>query len=229
MYDRLTRRARRVLDAATAEARRRNHEYVGTEHILLAVVKEGGGVATMVLEVLSVDLAKVREEVEAIIHSAPETIAKTLLPQTPRAKMAIEYAIEEARNLGHNYVGSEHLLLGLIREAEGVAAQVLMGLGLRIEDVRAETWRLVGATTVTVKSKLDGARDAYSELTDLPASVIEALKAIDKEMDQVAKDKENAIATQDYDKAAGLCDQLEQLKKKWLGTICQWNEPEYFI
>ena len=144
MYERFTDRARKVMQLANQEAQRFNHEYIGTEHVLLGLVKEGSGVAANVLKNLEVDLRKIRLEVEKIVQSGPDMVTMGKLPQTPRAKKVIEYAMEEARNLNHNYVGTEHLLLGLLREQEGVAAQVLMNLGLKLEDVREEVLNLLG-------------------------------------------------------------------------------------
>ncbi len=145
MFERFTDRARKVMALANQEAQRFNHEYIGTEHILLGLVKEGSGVGANVLKNLDVDLRKVRLEVEKLVKSGPDMVTMGKLPQTPRAKKVIEYAIEEARNLNHNYVGTEHLLLGLLREHEGVAAQVLMNLGLKLEEVREEVLNLLGA------------------------------------------------------------------------------------
>ncbi|HMO27110.1 MAG TPA: ATP-dependent Clp protease ATP-binding subunit, partial [Tepidisphaeraceae bacterium] len=145
MFERFTDRARKVMALANQEAQRFNHEYIGTEHILLGLVKEGSGVGANVLKNLDVDLRKVRLEVEKLVKSGPEMVTMGKLPQTPRAKKVIEYAIEEARNLNHNYVGTEHLLLGLLREHDGVAAQVLMNLGLKLEEVRDEVLNLLGA------------------------------------------------------------------------------------
>src|SRR6202050_4603827 len=144
MYERFTDRARKVMQLANQEAQRFNHEYIGTEHVLLGLIKEGSGVAANVLKNLDVDLRKIRLEVEKIVQSGPDMVTMGKLPQTPRAKKVIEYAMEEARNLNHNYVGTEHLLLGLLREQEGVAAQVLMNLGLKLEDVREEVLNLLG-------------------------------------------------------------------------------------
>jgi ATP-dependent Clp protease ATP-binding subunit ClpC len=144
MYERFTDRARKVMQLANQEAQRFNHEYVGTEHVLLGLVKEGSGVAANVLKNLDVDLRKIRVEVEKIVQSGPDMVTMGKLPQTPRAKKVIEYAIEEARNLNHNYVGTEHLLLGLLREQEGVAAQVLVALNLKLEEVREEVLNLLG-------------------------------------------------------------------------------------
>src|SRR5512133_1926678 len=145
MFERFTDRARKVMALANQEAQRFNHEYIGTEHILLGLVKEGSGVGANVLKNLDVDLRKVRLEVEKLVKSGPDMVTMGRLPQTPRAKKVIEYAIEEARNLNHNYVGTEHLLLGLLREQDGVAAQVLMNLGLKLEEVREEVLNLLGA------------------------------------------------------------------------------------
>jgi len=145
MFERFTDRARKVMALANQEAQRFNHEYIGTEHILLGLVKEGSGVGATVLKNLDVDIKKLRLEIEKLVKSGPDMVTMGKLPQTPRAKKVIEYAIEEARSLNHNYVGTEHILLGLLREAEGVAAQVLMNLGLKLEDVRQEVLNLLGA------------------------------------------------------------------------------------
>jgi ATP-dependent Clp protease ATP-binding subunit ClpC len=146
MYERFTDRARKVMQLANQEAQRFNHEYIGTEHVLLGLVKEGSGVAANVLKNLDVDLRKIRLEVERIVQpgAGGDQVVMGRLPHTPRAKKVIEYSIEEARNLNHNYVGTEHLLLGLLREQEGVAAQVLMNLGMKLEDVREEVLNLLG-------------------------------------------------------------------------------------
>ncbi|GIK15126.1 MAG: ATP-dependent Clp protease ATP-binding protein [Planctomycetota bacterium] len=163
MFERFTDRARKVMALANQEAQRFNHEYIGTEHILLGLVKEGSGVGANVLKNLDVDLRKVRLEVERMVKSGPEMVTMGKLPQTPRAKKVIEYAIEEARNLNHNYVGTEHLLLGLLREQEGVAAQVLMNLGLKLEDVREEVLNLLGANQ---ESEENEAAPAQSQQTE---------------------------------------------------------------
>jgi ATP-dependent Clp protease ATP-binding subunit ClpC len=156
MYERFTDRARKVMQLANQEAQRLNHEYIGTEHILLGLVKEGSGVAANVLKNLDIDLRKIRLEIEKIVQSGPDMVTMGKLPQTPRAKKVIEYSIEEARNLNHNYVGTEHLLLGLLREQEGVAAQVLMNLGLKLEDVREEVLNLLGHNMDSGESSTGG-------------------------------------------------------------------------
>jgi len=145
MFERFTDRARKVMALANQEAQRFNHEYIGTEHILLGLVKEGSGVGANVLKNLDVDIKKLRLEIEKLVKSGPDIVTMGKLPQTPRAKKVIEYAIEEARSLNHNYVGTEHILLGLLRETEGIAAQVMVAMGLKLEDVRQEVLNLLGA------------------------------------------------------------------------------------
>jgi hypothetical protein len=139
MYERLTDRARKVMHLSVKEADRFNHEYIGTEHILLGLVREGSGVAATVLKNLGVGLHGIRLKVQETVVSGPSMVTVGRLPQTPRAKKVIEYAIEEAHSLGHVCVGTEHILIGLLREDYGVAAQILMNLGLRLDQVRAET------------------------------------------------------------------------------------------
>ena len=123
-FDKFTDRARKVLTLAQDEAQRFNHNYIGTEHLLLGLVREGEGVAARVLENMNVELAKVRTAVEFIIGRGDRPVVGEV-GLTPRAKRVIELAIDEARRLGHNYIGTEHLLLGLVREGEGIAAGVL--------------------------------------------------------------------------------------------------------
>jgi ATP-dependent Clp protease ATP-binding subunit ClpC len=144
MFNRFTERARKVLVLAKEEARRFSHDYIGTEHILLGLIREGEGVACAVLQNLGIDLERLRLEIEKLI--SPGSAAPVLgdIPFTPRAKKALELAAEEARQLGHNYIGTEHILLGLIREGEGVASQVLFSLGVDLKRVREEISALLG-------------------------------------------------------------------------------------
>ena len=145
-FDKFTERARRVLTLAQEEAHRFNHNYIGTEHILLGLVREGDGVAAKVLSNLGVELNKVRSAVEFIIGRGDRTVLGEI-GLTPRAKKVIELAVDEARRLGHSYIGTEHLLLGLVREGEGIAAGVLESLGVNIERVRAETTRILSQSS----------------------------------------------------------------------------------
>ncbi|MCM8778368.1 MAG: ATP-dependent Clp protease ATP-binding subunit [Candidatus Omnitrophica bacterium] len=176
MFNRFTERARKVVLLAKEEARRFNHDYIGTEHILLGLIREGEGVAAAVLQNLGLSLESIRLEVEKIVHPGPSTVVSGDIPFTPKAKKVIELAMEEARSLGHNYIGTEHLLLGLIREGEGVAAQVLVNLGLDLTRVRRAVMELLGAggasgspygTSHTQKTKTP-ALDAFGrDLTQL--------------------------------------------------------------
>ena len=147
MFNRFTERARKVIILAKEEARRFNHDYIGTEHILLGLIREGEGVAAAVLEKMGLDLKTIRLEVEKVVQPGPTTQILGDIPFTPRAKKALELAAEEARSLGHNYIGTEHILLGLIREGESVASQVLLNLGLDLDRVRNEVLNVLGAVT----------------------------------------------------------------------------------
>jgi len=147
MFNRFTERARKVILLAKEEAKRFNHDYIGTEHILLGLIREGEGVAAAVLASVGLDPEKIRFEVEKLVEPGPNTVVSGDIPFTPKAKKVIELAMDEARALSHNYIGTEHLLLGLLREGEGVAAQVLMNLGLDLDKVRAEVMQLLGSAT----------------------------------------------------------------------------------
>lgn len=170
MYERFTDRSRKVMQLAQSEAQRFNHEYIGTEHLLLGLIKEGSGVASHVLQNLDVDLRKVRLEVEKIVQSGPDMVTVGKLPQTPRTKKVLEYAIDEAKSMGHNYVGTEHLLLGLIREQEGVAFTVLKNLDVNYDEVREEVFHLVGQKTKVeiqrTKSPEAKTRSVFSKTND---------------------------------------------------------------
>ena len=164
MYERFTDRARKVMMLANQEAQRFNHEYIGSEHVLLGLIKEGSCVAAVVLKNLEIDLRKVRLEVEKLVQSGPDMITMGKLPQTPRTKKVIEYAMEESKMLNHNYVGTEHILLGLLREDEGVASQVLTNLGLKTEDIREEMLNLLGhAAKTNVVEQIKNAGDSHKE------------------------------------------------------------------
>ena len=140
-----TDRVRKVLAMAREEAIRLQHDYVGTEHILLGLIREGEGVAAAVLTNLSVDLDQIHERVEESVRKGKATIALGELPYTSRAKKVLEFAMAEARDFNHSYVGTEHLLLGLLREEKGIAAQVLNSLGVSLEEARAETLKVLGS------------------------------------------------------------------------------------
>src|SRR5437879_1069659 len=188
MYERFTDRARKVMQLANQEAQRFNHEYIGTEHILLGLVKEGSGVAANVLKNLDIDLRKIRLEVEKNVQHGPggDQVVMGRLPHTPRAKKVIEYSVEEARNLNHNYVGTEHLLLGLLREQEGVAAQVLMNLGLKLEDVREEVLNLLGHNPMPTENEPGGGSPEKTERGGKSKSKTPALDSFGRDLTELA-------------------------------------------
>src|SRR5829696_8210020 len=151
-FDKFTERARKVLTLAQEEAQRFNHNYIGTEHLLLGLVREGDGVAARVLSNMGVQLPKVRSAVEFIIGRG-EPMVMGEIGLTPRAKKVIELAVDEARRLNHHYIGTEHLLLGLVREGEGIAAGVLESLGVNLEKVRAQVMQVVSQSPSYSQSK----------------------------------------------------------------------------
>jgi len=187
---------------ANQEAQRFNHEYIGTEHILLGLVKEGSGVGATVLKNLDVDIKKLRLEVEKLVKSGPDMVTMGKLPQTPRAKKVIEYAIEEARALNHNYVGTEHILLGLLRESEGIAAQVLMNLGLKLEDVRQEVLNLLGA----------GVDDGPAALgMKMSPTIGRKTKSKTPALDSFGRDLTELAANDELDPVIGRKNEIERL------------------
>jgi len=184
MFDRFTDRARKVMGLARQEAQRFNHDYIGTEHILLGLIQEGSGVAADVLKNLDVDPKKIRQEIEKLVSHGTTMVTMGQLPFTPRAKKVLELALEEASNLGHNYIGTEHLLLGLIREQEGIAAQVLQNLNVRLEDVREEVLELLGAE-VSGQETEEEAEPAQQQNTK---SKTPALDAFGRDLTELARE-----------------------------------------
>ena len=195
------------MQLANQEAQRFNHEYIGTEHILLGLVKEGSGVAANVLKNLEVDLRKIRLEVEKLVQSGPEMVTVGKLPQTPRAKKVIEYSMEEARNLNHSYVGTEHILLGLLREQEGVAAQVLMNLGLKLEDVREEVLNLLGHGLEGAEVGERGGRGGESES---PTSSGKSGKSKTPALDSFGRDLTELAKKGELDPVIGRAREIER-------------------
>jgi len=147
MFDRFTERVRKVIQLAREEAMRFNHDYIGTEHLLLGLVKEGEGIASAALANLGVDLKTLRLEVEKLVEQGPSTVSVGEIPFNPQAKKVLELSVEEARKFGHNYIGTEHLLLGLIKEGEGIAAHVLENMKVDVEKVQREIVKLLGGPT----------------------------------------------------------------------------------
>ncbi len=181
MFNRFTERARKVIILAKEEARRFNHDYIGTEHILLGLVREGEGVAATVLQKMGVSLENIRLEIEKLVQPGPTTQIIGDIPFTPRAKKALELAAEEARSLGHNYIGTEHLLLGLIREGEGIASQVLLNLGLDLNRVRNEVMEILGSALPSFGQQEGQAPQSKSKTP--------ALDAFGRDLTALAKEK----------------------------------------
>jgi len=227
MFERFTDRARRVVVLAQEEARMLNHNYIGTEHILLGLIHEGEGVAARALESLGISLEAVRQQVEEIIGQGQQAPAGHI-PFTPRAKKVLELSLREALQLGHNYIGTEHILLGLIREGEGVAAQVLVRLGADLSRVREQVIQLLhrsgGQEPVTARAtsrpgpgrwerELLSGVIARIDAIDSRLSAIEQrvgtgpdVRDLDQEIAQVNSDKQAAAADEDYENAAALRD-----------------------
>ena len=223
MYERLTDRARRVMQMANQEAQRLRHDYVGTEHILLGLVKEGSGVAANVLKQLDVDLRQLRLDIEEAVAPGPDVVATVEVFPTPRAQRAVECAIEEAETLEHNYVGTEHLLLGLLHEPEGVAAGVLMNLGLTLDGVRRQILTILGEH-VDVREGTGPAASAAGDtpkvrFRHLPEEVLRTLDGIDAHIEKLVGEKEKAIATEAFECAARLRDREECVKRQLLQAL----------
>jgi ATP-dependent Clp protease ATP-binding subunit ClpC len=174
MFNRFTEKARKVVVYAKDEAKRFNHDYIGTEHLLLGLVSEQEGVASNVLKKLGLDLTTIRIEVERTVEQGGQNPVMGDIPFTPHSKKALELASEEARNIGHNYIGTEHLLLGLMKEGEGIASRVLINLGLDLDKVRRQVLELLGSglpnqssNTSSSSNKKTPALDAYGrDLTE---------------------------------------------------------------
>lgn len=196
MFDRFTERARKVVILAKEEARRFNHDYIGTEHILLGLIKEGESVAAAVLQNLGLGLDTIRLEVEKLVQPGPPTVVNGDIPFTPKAKKVIELAMDEARRLGHNYIGTEHLLLGLIKEGEGVASHVLMNVGLDLNKVRSEVIKLLGATAPSANAEAPAGQKARTKTP--------ALDAFGRDLSQMASD-------QKLDPVVGREDEIERI------------------
>jgi ATP-dependent Clp protease ATP-binding subunit ClpC len=237
MFERFTDRARRVVVLAQEEARMLNHNYIGTEHLLLGLIHEGEGVAARALESLGVSLEAVRAQVEEIIGQGQQTLSGHI-PFTPRAKKVLELSLRESRQLGHDYIGTEHLLLGLLREGEGVAAQVLVRLGADLNRVRQQVIELLhGHRGEEPADSAAGGRERR-----LPPQIAADLEAIgsrlsaveqrtgtgpdtlelDQQIEQVLRDRHAAVDAQDYERAASLRDREKDLLAQKASAWQQW-------
>ncbi len=213
MFERFTKRARRVVVLAQEEARMLNHSYIGTEHLLLGLLHEGTGVAATALTSLGISLQAARREVEAIIGRGQEPPSGHV-PFTPRAKKVLELSLREALQLGHNYIGTEHLLLGLIQEGDGVAAQVLVKLGADLNRVRQQVIELLPGH----QDWDDADAPSQADLLNRRLAAIERwvgmrpdLDDLDEDIAQVRRQKDAAIERQDSEAAAALRDEEAQL------------------
>jgi ATP-dependent Clp protease ATP-binding subunit ClpA len=244
MFERFTDRSRRVVVLAGEEARMLNHNYIGTEHILLGLIHEGEGVAAKALESLGIGLEAVRQQVEAIIGQGQQAPSGHI-PFTPRTKKVLELALREATQLGHNYIGTEHILLGLIRESEGVAAQVLVRLGADLHRVRRQVILLIhgyqGKEPQTAQAESRPGLLGRSE-RDLLARLLEHISAIDTRLSAVeqrvgtgpgASDLDEQIEharsqrlaaadAQDYKEAASLRDREKELLAEKAARQDRW-------
>ena len=247
MFERFTDRARRVVVLAQEEARMLNHNYIGTEHILLGLIHEGEGVAAKALESLGISLEAVRQQVEEIIGQGQQAPSGHI-PFTPRAKKVLELSLREALQLGHNYIGTEHILLGLIREGEGVAAQVLVKLGADLNRVRQQVIQLLhgyqgqeagaaGAAGVEPQTGPAGRveRRQLAELRRRIESIDSRLSAVERrvrtgpdmsdldlQIAEAGRDKGSAIDAQDFETAAVLRDQERELLAEKAARQEEW-------
>ena len=243
MFERFTDRARRVVVLAQEEARMLNHDYIGTEHLLLGLIREGDGYAARALESLGISLDAVRQQVEEIIGQGQQAPSGPV-PFTPRAKKVLELSLRESVQLGHNSIGPEHILLGMLREGDGVAAQVLVALGADLNRVRQQVIQLVhgyqGQDVPIAGSQL-GERppavlpeDALARVNalDRRLTALERwvgmqpdLDDLDQKIAQIRRDKEAAVDRQDTQAAAALRDKEQQLlaaradlEEEWAGS-----------
>ena len=238
MFEQFTDRARRVVALAQDEARMLNHDYIGTEHILLGLIHEGDGVAAKALESLGISLDAVRQQVLEIIGRG-EQAPPGHIPFTPRAKKVLELSLREALQLGHNYISTEHILLGLIREGDGVAAQVLVKLGADLNRVRQQVIQLLhgyqGKEPVSAGtgrgSRLVDDVLARMDALDHRLAAVERwvgmrpdLDDLDQEIAQMRREKEAAVDRQDFEAAVTLRDKEKQLLAARAGREKEWTE-----
>jgi ATP-dependent Clp protease ATP-binding subunit ClpA len=237
MFERFTDRSRRVVVLAQEEARMLNHNYIGTEHLLLGLIHEGEGVAARALESLGISLEAVRQQVEEIIGQGQQ-VPSGHIPFTPRAKKVLELSLGEALQLGQRYISTEHILLGLIREGDGVAAQVLAKLGAGLERVREQVVQLLdgdqgqeGAPAGIGEGSRLFADVSQVESLDRRLAAIErwvgmraGLDDLDQEIARVRREKEAAIDRKDFEAAAALRDQEKQLLAARAGREKDWAE-----
>src|SRR5680860_8908 len=201
-----TDRVRKVLAMAREEAIRLQHDYVGTEHILLGLIREGEGVAAAVLMNLNVDLEQIHERIEESVKKGKATIALGELPYTTRAKKVLEFAMAEARELNHSYVGTEHLLLGLLREEKGIAAEVLNQLGVTLDEARGQTLKLLGSEPNAAQASASAGAPTASG--GAPKS---DKKSKTPALDHFCRDLTELARQDDLDPTIGRADEIERV------------------
>jgi ATP-dependent Clp protease ATP-binding subunit ClpA len=236
-FEGFTDRARQVVVLAQEEARMLNHNHIGTEHILLGLIHEGDGVAANALESLGISLETARQQVEQIIGQGQQAPSGHI-PFTPRAKKVLELSLREARHLGHNYIGTEHILLGLIREGEGVAAQVLVRLGADLNRVRQQVIELLhgyqaqepaaaGAgprergLAADILTRINAIESRLSEL-EFRVGTGPDVRGLDTEIAQARRDTEAAVARQDFEAGKSLRDKEQQLMAEEESRWREW-------
>jgi ATP-dependent Clp protease ATP-binding subunit ClpA len=217
MFERFTDRARRVVVLAQEEARLLTHNYVGTEHLLLGLLHEGEGIAATALESLGISLEAARTQVDEIIGSGQRP-SPGQLPFTPRAKKVLELSLREEKRLKHNYIGTEHLLLALVREGTGVGAQVLVRLGADLPRVREQVLALLSGGDQPQPEVETAARTRLVRMT-----VPEDLRELEEQLAQVRREKEAAIDAQDFTRAAALRDAEKDLLARKLRRERDWT------
>jgi hypothetical protein len=230
MFERFTDQARRVVVLAQEEARMLNHNYIGTEHILLGLIHEGCGVAAEALESLGISLDAVRQQVEEIIGQGQE-VPSGHIPFTPRGKKVLELSLRESLQLGHNYIGTEHILLGLIREGDGVAGQVLVKLGADLNRVRQQVIQLIsgqqpqpgrlppreGVAATEARARLDVIEGRLAAIEVLLAAVEQWVGIrpdtpdLDEQIDRARRERLAAAEAQEYEQAAALRNREKEL------------------
>ncbi len=237
MFERFTDRARHVVVLAKEEARLLNHNWIGTEHLLLGLIRQGDSVAARVLESLGISLQAVRHEVEEIIGQG-EQVPSEEIPFTPRSKKVLEQALRESLQLRDNYIGPEHILLGLMREGDGVAAQVLIKLGANLNRVRqqviqllhgyqgkepksARRWPQEGAPVTEVQARLDAVEGRLAALEQRVGTGPDT-SDLDEQIVQVCREKESAIDAKDYAQAAALRNREKELLASKAARREQW-------
>jgi ATP-dependent Clp protease ATP-binding subunit ClpA len=214
MFERFTERARQVVVLAQDEARALKHNYIGTEHILLGLLREEEGLAARVLESLDITVEEVRAQVARIVGQGDE-VTTGQIPFTPRAKKVLELALREALSLGHNYIGTEHILLGLVRENEGVAARILLDFDADAEKIRNEIIRMLSGPR---RADWPPSVEEFAALTTPPLAA-----ELVEELERIAREKQSLIESGDFERAAHLRAREQPLRSAAHRLVRAWK------